>query len=107
MAHSTGKNCEAIKKIINSDDSVTDSHIKGMIEYIDNLDEKLQKELERSGCDWPVFVQKSNHLKIYFSCCCKEGSVVVLELTTKLAGHVEILRSLFIQEAGKSFQKSA
>lgn len=108
MAHSTGKTCEAVKKIITqNNDVIIESHLLGNIEYLDSLGDSLQLQLQKAGCDWPVFIEQENNMKIYFSCCCKEGSVVYLEVKTKLTGHIEYLKSLIIQESGKVHQQIA
>jgi hypothetical protein len=108
MAHSTGRKCEAIKQLIFSQDYVTNRQLTGNnIVCIDTLNEDLQTQLEKAGCDWPVFVENGNNIKIYFSCCCSEGSVITIEATTKTKAYFELLRSTIIEYVGKNYKRAS
>lgn len=34
-------------------------------------------------CDWPVFDEELREIKIYFSCCCQKGTVLILKVQTR------------------------
>ena len=82
MSFSTGKNCEAVKKILLSREDITNIEIKGEIRFYDDLDDSIQRSLNISGCDWPIMRASGKNIEIYFSCCCKKGSIVVLKAHT-------------------------
>ena len=80
MSVSTGERCLKTKQYLSESNIVTNKKLLGIIINYDTLDELLQLEIEKTGCDIPVFRKQEKLLKIYFSCCDKD-QVILLEVS--------------------------
>lgn len=99
MSFSTGQRCEKIKQILLTHQLVHDSQLCGSLLNFESLDEDLQNEISRFGCDLPIIRSQNNTLHIYFSCCDKQ-EIIKIEATMDDFGHLQIVENDIYESIG-------
>lgn len=90
MSLSTGVNFEKVLKFLSICNAI-EWELESKIPSESTLDQipphvadefGADEDSSQKVCDWPVFDKEKGLVKIYFSCCCEEGIVLILSVKT-------------------------